>query len=111
MSRNYRAGLILLGLLSLVDLAGPVLTDGDNPPMAVAVTASALGALSLVSLVFAWRGSARGLVALVTAVPAFFVSDVPAAVVAGAAATIAVTIAGVLLCLRRETAPVAKVAR
>ena len=37
MTRLYRAGLIVLGLLSLVDLAGPLITDGQHPPMVIAL--------------------------------------------------------------------------
>jgi hypothetical protein len=34
MPTTYRVGLVLLGLLSLGDLAAPLLTDGQTPPLA-----------------------------------------------------------------------------
>ena len=37
MTRVYRAGLIVLGLLSLVELTGPLTTDGHHPPMVIAL--------------------------------------------------------------------------
>ena len=41
-TRQYRAGLIVLGLLSLVDLAGPLITDGQHPPMVIALIGAGL---------------------------------------------------------------------
>ena len=37
MTRLSRAGLIMLGLLSLVSLAEPLITDGQHPPMTIAL--------------------------------------------------------------------------
>ena len=59
MSRSCRAGLVLLGVLSLVDVAGPLMTNGDNPPMSVALAGSVLGVASLICLYVSWRGSRR----------------------------------------------------
>jgi hypothetical protein len=98
-------GLALLALLSLVDVAGPLLTDGDHPPMAVALVGSVLG---LASLAFAWyaaRGARRAvaplaglrLLSALTAVPAFFADDVPAAVRVLAAVFVALTLVGVAM--------------
>lgn len=119
MSRTHRAGLLLLGILSLLDLAGPAMTDGKHPPMAVAVAASGLGAFSLMSLWYAWRGDGRAIVTFValrllsavTVVPAFFVSGVPAAAMVGAAAIVVVTVVGVILTLSSVRAPFPVVAR
>jgi len=105
MSRSYRAGLVILALLSVIDVAGPLLTDGDNPPMEIALVGSALGVASLVCVVLAWRGMTRAVLPLaalrllsaLTAVPAFFISDVPPAVRGLAAALVLVTVAAVAL--------------
>jgi hypothetical protein len=107
MSRTFRAGLVVLGLLSLGDLAAPLLTDGEHPPMSVALIGSALGLVSLVLVVLAWRGARRAVVPLIVlrvlsalaAVPAFFVGDVPAAAVAAAGLVVALTALGVALLL------------
>lgn len=107
MSSTFRAGLVVLGLLSLADLAGPVLTDGEHPPMSVALIGSALGLLSLVLVVFAWRGARRAVVPLIVlralsalgAVPAFFLGEVPAAAMAAGGLVIALTALGVALLL------------
>ncbi len=105
MSRSFRTGLVILGVLSLLDVAGPLFTDGDHPPMSIALAGSALGMASLVCVALAWRGSTRAvlplatlrLVSALTAVPAFFVSDVPTAVRGVAAALVLLTIVGVAL--------------
>lgn len=98
-------GLSLLALLSLADVSLPLVTDGENPPMAIALVGSALGLASLALVWYAARGASRAVAPLIglrsisalTAVPAFFVADVPAAAVAFAAAFIALTAAGVAL--------------
>jgi hypothetical protein len=105
MSTTVKIGLILAGLLGVADLATPFATDGEHPPMVVALIAAALGLATLAALVPAWRGSraAAGIVAgtrLVSAVgalPAFFVSDAPAAAVAAAGIGVALTLLAVAL--------------
>lgn len=107
MSRTFRAGLIVFGVLSVGDLVTPLITDGEHPPMAIALVASALGLISLVLVVFAWRGRRRAVVPLIvlrvvsalSAVPAFFEPDVPAAAMVAAGVGIALTIAGTALVL------------
>ena len=103
MSTAYRVGLVLLGLISLGDLAAPLLTDGQTPPMFIALIGSALGLLSLVLVVLAWRGrvaAAIGLVVLrllsaLTAVPAFLEPGVPMVPMVLAGIAIVVTLVGV----------------
>jgi hypothetical protein len=103
-TRVRRAGLLVLGLLSLSDLTSVALTDGTTPPWPVAIADAVLGAASLVLVFLAWRGRAGviwplvGLRALsaITAVPAFFVGAGVALVVL-AAAIVVLTVAGVLL--------------
>lgn len=98
-------GLSLLALLSLADLSLPLVTDGDHPPMAVALVGSGLGLASLVLIGYAARGARRAVTPLValralsalTAVPAFFAEDVPTPAVAFAAAFVALTAGGVAL--------------
>lgn len=112
---TQRAGLLLLGLLSLGDVATIFLTDGSNPPYAVAGLDAALGAVCIYLVVRALRDPAypvRLLVGLrilsaVTALPAFVVSDVPAAAKAAAAAVVVLTTVGVLLTSRDRTTVVA----
>jgi hypothetical protein len=107
MSCTFRGGLIAFALLSVGDLAGPLLTDGEHPPMSIALVGSALGLISLVLVVLAWRGERRAVVPLivlrvlsaVSALPAFFVSDVPAAALIAAGVTVALAAAGTVLVL------------
>jgi hypothetical protein len=104
-SRSRRAGITLLGLLSLGDVVTIFVTDGKSPPYAVAALATVLGLASLFLVARAWRnpaGSIRLLIGLrtlsaVTALPAFFVNDVPAAATVAAAAVVVLTVVGVLL--------------
>lgn len=98
-------GLVLAGLLGAADLAVPFATDGESPPMLVALIAAALGVATLAALVPAWRG-ARAAIGIVvgtrlasalSAVPAFFASDVPAAAVVAAGVIVVVTLVSVAL--------------
>ncbi|TCC55125.1 hypothetical protein E0H73_36655 [Kribbella pittospori] len=107
MSGTNKAGLVVLGLLSVVDLFTPLLTDGEHPPMEIAVGAAVVGLVSLVMVGFAWQGQRWALAPLITlriasalfAVPAFFASDVPAPAVAAAGIGVALTIVGVIAVL------------
>jgi hypothetical protein len=105
MTRLYRAGLIVLGLLSLVDLAGPLFTDGQHPPMAIALIGAGLGLISIVLVILAWRGRLAAAIALVVlrllsalaAVPAFLVPDVPTGSMIAAGFGIGFTVVGAVL--------------
>ncbi|MFI6681682.1 hypothetical protein [Kribbella sp. NPDC050470] len=103
----YKLGLVVLGLLSVGDLLMPVLTDGEHPPMGIAIGAAVVGLVSLVLVGFAWQGKRWSLAPLITlrlasallAVPAFFESGVPAAAVAAAGVGVAATVFGVVAVL------------
>jgi hypothetical protein len=107
MSTLYRSGLVLLGVLSLLDLTAPLYTDGAHPPMVIAVIGSVLGLVSIVLVVLAWRGRAAAAVGLsvirvlsaLTAVPAFYVGGVPGPIMALAGSFIILTVLGVVLTL------------
>ena len=107
MSRSNRFGLVVLGLLAVVDLFTPLLTDGDHPPMVIAIGAAVVGLICLVLVGFAWQGKRWALAPLITlriasallAVPAFFAADVPAPAVAAAGVGVAATIIGVVAVL------------
>jgi hypothetical protein len=118
MSTTYRAGLVLLGILSVGDLAAPLLTDGQTPPLFIALIGAGLGLLTLVLIVFAWRGRSAAAVGAVvlrvlsalTAVPAFLLDGVPTVpkVLAGIAITL--TVVGSVLVLAGLRRPVPAVA-
>ncbi len=105
---SKRAALVIMGVLSLADIAGLALTDGEHPPYAVAAVGTALGLASLVLVVRVWRGDLRGVKPLLvlrvlsaaTAVPAFFVDGVPAIAVVAAAAFVVLTAVAVVLLAR-----------
>src|SRR5689334_25148579 len=61
----FRTGLLILGLLSVADLLLPLLTDGESPPVAVALVAAALGLASLVLVISAWRGARKAILPLI----------------------------------------------
>ena len=108
---SRRAGLAILGLLSLADSSMLLLTDGNTPPYSVAALVTALGLVSLLLVVRAFQDSIRPIrllvglrvLSAVTAVPAFLVDDVPAAAQAAAAATVVLTVMGILLIGRTDT--------
>jgi hypothetical protein len=107
MTRLYRAGLIVLGLLSLVDLAGPLFTDGEHPPMVIALIGAGLGLISIVLVILAWRGWLAAAIALVvlrllsalSAVPAFLEPGVPTGAMIAAGVGIGLTVVGAALVL------------
>lgn len=112
MSITFRAGLVVLGIVSLGDLAAPLLTDGNTPPMFIALIGCALGAISLALAALAWRGRTGAAISLVilrvlsafSAAPAFLVTGVPLLPKVLAGAFIALTLVGcglVLGVLRR----------
>jgi hypothetical protein len=108
---SRRTGLALLGLLSLADTSALLLTDGNTPPYSVAALATGLGLVSLVLVVRALQDPSRPIrllvglrvLSAVTALPAFLVDDVPAVAQAAAAATVVLTVAGLLLVARADT--------
>jgi hypothetical protein len=111
----FRLGLIVLAMLSAADLAAPLLTDGETPPLEIALIGCALGAISVVLIIFAWRGSRAAAIGLVvvrvlsalTAVPAFLIPGIPPLpmFLAGAAITLTVTGSGLVLAGLRRPAP------
>ncbi|WP_285683661.1 hypothetical protein [Actinoplanes sp. NBRC 103695] len=82
----FRTGLVVAVLLGVIDLANPFTTDGEHPPMVIALITAALGVVTIVGAVPAWRSRSRGgvvaivvsrLLSAVSALPALVVSDVP----------------------------------
>ena len=112
LSGKNKTGLVIaavLGLADLASLAGPQPAPGEEgPPMGVLIAASVLGLITLVGVAYTWRtGNRMGsrvvagtrILSAVTAVPAFFVEDVPPGLVALAAVGVAVTVLCVWLVL------------
>lgn len=107
MSPLYRAGLVLLGLLALSDLASPLMGGEGGPPLAIVLGTAVLGLVSLVLIVPVWRGPSKTLywllalriLSALTALPAFIVPDVPGLFVGIGAAFIVLTAAGVAFTL------------
>lgn len=112
-SRMFGAGLVVLGLLSVADLLVPLLTDGEHPPMFIALIGSALGLVSLAAIYGVRRGSKASLTGLLVvrmlsalaAAPAFSAPDVPPAAKTMAGVFIALTIVGMVLLLSGRRVP------
>lgn len=107
MNTQHRAGLVVLGLLAVGDLTTPFAADGDPLPLWVALVSLGLGLASLACLPAAWRGRRTPTLGLVgtrllsalLAAPAFFVDGVAPSVVALVAASVTLTVLGVVLVL------------
>ena len=112
LSRRNRVGLVLAALLAVVDLLGVVLPFGDpdqpGPPLFILSINAVLGLVTLGAVVLAWRTHRRAgsriaavsrIMAALTALPAFFVPDVPAVLVASAAVALLAAAASVYLLL------------
>jgi O-antigen/teichoic acid export membrane protein len=119
-SRSVVAGYIVLGLLALLDALGFLLAAGDAknaPPVAVNAVGTVLGVATLVALVAVLRSRGRDArtarPAVVTVIVSrtlsavlgvqVFAADVPAAIKLVVAATMILTVAGILL-IRRDAA-------
>jgi len=100
MTRSTKAGLIVAGVLAVGDLLTPVLSDGEHPPMSIALISLAIGVVTLIAAVPAWRGNraagwvvvASRLLSMLGALPAFFVADVPPPALIAAAAGVVLTL-------------------
>ena len=99
-SKAFTTGLVIAGLLALGDIATPVLSDGEHPPIAIGLVCAALGLVTAAALPAAWRRQSRGaltaiivtrLLSAVTALPAFVADGVPAAARIAAATGILIT--------------------
>jgi hypothetical protein len=114
-SKGFVTGLVIAGLLGLGDIITLLVGNGETPPVEVAAIGAALGLITVAALVPAWRGSRGGVIAIVvsrllsavTALPAFFVDDVPGAAVAAAAVGIVITLVAVALVAARLRRPAA----
>jgi hypothetical protein len=113
-SRLFGAGLAILGLLSVGDLLVPFLTDGEHPPMFIALIDAALGLVSLAAIYGMRRGSKASLTGLLlvarvlsalSAAPAFWEPGVPPAAKTMAGVFIALTVVGVVLLLSGRRVP------
>ncbi|WP_412544198.1 hypothetical protein R8Z50_17395 [Longispora sp. K20-0274] len=105
--RMLRTGLVLSALLGLADIGSAFAGGDDGPPAVVVVGGVVLGLVTFVAVGFGWRGGrvavgtvvgARVLSAL-SAVPAFFVADVPVELRVVVAVILALTVAAVGLLL------------
>ncbi|MFL6073334.1 MAG: hypothetical protein ACJ73S_08070 [Mycobacteriales bacterium] len=107
MNRITHLGLVLAGLLGVLDLAALAAGGGDFPPLAVGIADMLLGLVTVVAVVRGWRGNraaigtavAARLASALTALPAFAVDGVPAAGIAAATAQVALTLLATALLL------------
>jgi hypothetical protein len=105
MRTTAKIGLGLAGLLALGDVALPLISDGEFPPMVVALIALAFGVATLAALVPAWRGNrvagwivvVTRLISVIGALPAFFVSGVPTPAVVLAGTCVVAALASAVL--------------
>jgi hypothetical protein len=114
-SKSFITGLAIAGLLAVGDVTTPLFSDGEHPPMVVAIVDAVLGLLTLAGIFYAWRGRRGGVTTIIvtrllsamSAVPAFFADGVPPAAQIAAAVGIGVTLLAVALVaprLRRQAA-------
>lgn len=113
LATRAKIGFWLAVALSLVDLAGPLIPtppDAEGPPLEVVVFSAAMGLVTLVAAVLVARSGSRAALRVMavarilsglTALPAFFVSGVPAVFVVWGSATVVLTIVAVVLLMSR----------
>jgi hypothetical protein len=107
---GQKVGLVIAALYSLGNIPSAFMPtpDGETgPPLFILAIDTVLGVVGLVAVVAAWRGSALGariaagsiILITLTALPAFFVSGVPAAIRVLVGASVLVTVLAVYLML------------
>jgi hypothetical protein len=113
LSARATTGFWLAVVLAVVDLAGPFIPSPDGevgPPVEVVLFSAVLGVVTLAAAVVVARTGRRSglrvmavsrILSGVTALPAFFVPDVPPVFVAWGAATVVLTIVAVVLLMSR----------
>ena len=114
LSVKNRIGLGLALVFGVLDLGSPFgptgSADEPGPPMAVLVASAVLGLVTIVAAIWAWRTASRAgarivagsrILSILGALPAFFVSGVPAVVVAIVAVSVVLTVVTVVLVLSR----------
>jgi hypothetical protein len=114
-SKVFVTGLVIAGLLGLAEIVTLLVGDGETPPVEVAAVGAVLGLITVAAVIAAWRGSRGAVVAIivtrllsaVTALPAFFVDDVPGAAVAAAGVGVALALAAVAMLATRLRRPAA----
>lgn len=118
-SASTKSGLVicvLLGVVDIVSLGG--LGADSGPPVGIVLLGAVLGVITLAGARMAWRGDRRGAIAVIvsraisalTALPAFFVDDVPDWVPPFAGVFVVLSIVGIALLtgsLRRQEFSVA----
>jgi hypothetical protein len=119
LSRRNKVGLVLAGVLGLIDLTNLFTipaesTDTPGPPVGVLVAGCVLGVITIVAVVHAWRTADRTgsrvaagsrILSAVTALPALFVTGVPAWTVVVVAVYVVVTVVVIALILSLPAAP------
>jgi len=117
-SGRQKAGLVIAGLLSLVNVTSvffPTPDGQEGPPFVVLVLGTILGVVGLVGVVIAWRTGNQAafrvtagalVINAISALPAFFV-DVPAGLKLAVAISIVVTVLGIVLMFSTAHRPVA----
>jgi hypothetical protein len=117
-SGRQKAGLVIAGLLSLVNVTSaffPTPEGEEGPPYVVLVLGTILGVVGLVGVVIAWRTGNQAafrvtagalVINAIAALPAFFV-DVPAGLKLAVAISIVVTVLGIVLMFSTARRPAA----
>ncbi|MFI9542946.1 hypothetical protein ACIHAR_03165 [Streptomyces sp. NPDC052016] len=114
LSRRNKVGLALAGVLGLIDMASLLTpwpdSDAPGPPVGVLVAGTVLGVITVVAVVHTWLTANRTgsrvvagsrILSAITALPAFFVTGVPAWAVAVVALLVVVTVVVIALVLSR----------
>jgi hypothetical protein len=115
LTRKNKVGLGLAAFLGLADTSNFFMipqgnSDTPGPPVAVLIADGVLGVITVAAVVYAWRLTSRTasrvvagarILSVITALPALFVTGVPAWVVAVAALFVVVSVVVIGLVLSR----------
>jgi uncharacterized membrane protein (UPF0136 family) len=104
-SRSRTAGLVILALLGVLDIAGLVgFAMEPTPPIAVIIGGAVLGALTVIGVWLAWRSRRGGIalaigsrvIAALVGIPIFFM-DTPGWIQVATAVVMVLTVLGIVL--------------
>jgi hypothetical protein len=112
-----KVGLGLATVLGLGDIVGlfaisPPAAGEEGPPLSVLIAAGILGVITLIAVVWTWRGGDRvaarivagtRILSAVSSLPVFFVGNVPPGLVVVASVGIVLTLIAVWLVLSRPS--------
>ncbi|WP_416981354.1 hypothetical protein [Streptomyces sp. T028] len=122
LTRKNKVGLVLAGILGLLDLSNVFMipaedSDTPGPPTAVFVATAVLGLITVIAVVYTWRTADRSgsravagsrTLSVIIALPAFFTDGIEAGAMLSVSVFVIVSVVVIALVLSRPAPPAAQ---